>query len=136
MGMKREFQEQEENRRQKRIQHLQKAAQIKAEKENYLQQLDEKRSMKIAKKNEAWKQRANGEIRDLLAAIEAEDERVQDNLEISREAKRAAAEQVKQEIREAQERADEIDMNRDEKNQERHTQRELREVHRVDKIKT
>merc|ERR1712060_169220 len=67
---------------------------------------------------------------------EKEDEFIEANREDARERKRDAIERRKQAEREEQERQMELDMNRDEKNAERHTQRELREVHRVDKIKT
>merc|ERR1711920_583966 len=80
--------------------------------------------------------KANAAVAEILDKKAKEDEEVEQNQEEARERKRIREEQKKQEIREQQERQAELDMYRDEKNAERHTQRELREVHKVDKIKT
>merc|ERR1712151_1039674 len=65
-----------------------------------------------------------------------EEDAIEENLELARNAKMAKEERIKQEKRDLQERELEKDMNREDRNQERHTQRELREVCKVDKIKT
>lgn len=134
--MKREYEEQEEAKKQKRIQFLQKQAQIKHEKEVFDQQRDDRRNQRIEKKVVAWKNRANANIRATLEAKAQEEEIIEQNAEEARDCKRAKEERIKQNIRDTQEREAEKDMNRDEKNAERHTQRELKEVCKVDKIKT
>mmetsp|Transcript_47620 Transcript_47620/g.136476 ORF Transcript_47620/g.136476 Transcript_47620/m.136476 type:complete len:300 (-) Transcript_47620:67-966(-) len=134
--LKAEYDSQEKRKVEERLKSLEKQAAARSQRKQRTEKLNQKREEKIVKKQCAWLERANGEIFDIMAEQDAEDERLAQDVEAARERKRSK-EQVLRDVK-AEEKAlrQELEFKREEKNEERASQRALRGIFEVDKLKT
>jgi len=134
--LKAEYESQEKRKVEERLKSLEKQAAARSQRKQRTEKLNQKREEKVVKKQCAWLERANGEIFDIMAEQDAEDERLAQDVEAARERKRSK-EQVLRAVK-AEERAlqQELEFKREEKNEERASQRALRGIFEVDKLKT
>lgn len=134
--LKTEYENQEKRKVEERLKFLEKQAAARAAKKQKQEKLNQKREEKIQKKQQAWLERANQEITDIVAEQEAEDERLAEALEVARELKREKEQAVRDKKQAVKDLQEELEMKRVENNEQRESQRHLRGIYQVDKLKT
>lgn len=134
-----ELREEYENRlvkrEQDRLAMLKKQTELRARKKAENDRLNNLREQNIARKHQAWKARADQEINAVIEEQVAEEERLEEAIAEARAKKKEKAAETKDKVRDVQSRKEELDMLRDEKNQERQRKRDLRNLNRVDALK-
>lgn len=111
-------------------------ARQRAKKKAEQDRLNARREQKIKEDHEAWLARSNKEIQASMEKHRKEDERVEKALDKARAAKFRKEEEVRQEKIEVLRLNVELEEKRAERHTELQTQREIRELHVIDKIKT
>jgi len=134
--LKQEFETQEKRKVEERLKFLEKQAQARAQRKAKTEALNGKRETKIEKRNEVWLQKANAEIQDIIAEHEAENERLQQALEVARQDKRDREQAERDKTQEHKDKREELDMYREENESNRKSQRELRGIYKADVLKT
>jgi len=131
-----ELERKAEEKKQQQLRGMAHQAKLRAEKKAKRDKLDKKRSAKIRDTEIDWLERTNRSIQQKLDDADAEDARMEHELNRLREAKNARAlEKLRDKLRQQAEQA-ERDMIRAEKNDEQALARTVRELHTIDNLKT
>jgi len=134
-----ELREEYENRLVKReadrLALLKKQTELRARKKAENDRLNNLRETNIARKQQAWKARADQEIQAVIEEQVAEEERLEEAITEARVKKREKATEKQDQARDVQSRKEELDMLRKEKSDERQRKRDLRNLNRVDALK-
>jgi len=134
--IKAELERVEQQKLKERMETLKKRAAARAEQAAVQERLNQKREANIAKRHATWLKRTNFEIQEIKKEQEAENQLVKDNWEAARERKRENLQNIADKKSEAQAHQLEMDWKRAEKISEKANRREIREITRVDQIKT
>lgn len=136
LAKKREaLERQAEEARQQQLRGLAQKAKLRAEKKAKRDKLDQKRAAKIKQTEIDWLERTNTMIQTQLDEHDAEETRVEQELQDLRDKKNAAhLAALRDGIRKNVALA-ELEIKREERNEERALARQVRELHRIDELK-
>mmetsp|Transcript_114657 Transcript_114657/g.335264 ORF Transcript_114657/g.335264 Transcript_114657/m.335264 type:complete len:311 (+) Transcript_114657:85-1017(+) len=126
----------EKKKLQDRLDTLKKRAEVRAHRQAETEKLNKKREDKIAHRQQAWMERANSEIQQIIEEAKDEEERVEEALQSAREKKNALLVKADMEKRERKGKEYELEVQRGEGIASKANKREIREIHRVDQLKT
>lgn len=134
--LKVEAEEVEKKKLEERLETLKKRAEVRAARQAETDRLNKKREDKIAQREEAWHQRNNEQIKEIKKEAKAEEERVEQALTLAQQNKNQKLIQADMKKREQKGKDYELDIKRGENIATKANKREVREIHRVDQLKT
>jgi len=132
---RRELEEKEERERQRTMAFLANRAKRRHDEKVKVEKLNAKRDENIAKREAAWLKKANSSIASLLAEQEQYEERVDNAMADARQRKQDKKDQERQRFLQNRTYREDLDQQRDEKEEDRATMRLVKEITRVDEIK-
>lgn len=134
--LKQEYETQHIKREQDRLAFLKKQAELRAEKEREVKRMNLLRDKKIEAKFKAWRARSDNEIQELLEHHYEEEDRVAQAQEAARHRKALRIEAIKLKQKEKEAAWAESQLKRQDANDLAHTRRELKEISKVDQLKS
>lgn len=135
-GARRELQDKEERERNRTMQFLANRAKVRFDKKVKIEKLNKKRDDNIAKREAGWLKRANKSIFDLKEEHDEYLDGIDQNMGDARKRKQAAKDADRQRFLEQKTYREDLEVQRDDKESDRSTMRLVRELSRVDDIKT
>lgn len=133
--LKREYEEQEQQRINQQLSAAKRRAKLRMQQKEAAERLEKRREQKIKEKQAAWRRRVDDEIQQVIRAHAQEEERLHEALEEARQRKHALIARTAAAARQARATQEELDMQRDEMQEQRAAMRDVRAGNRVDELK-
>lgn len=131
-----EYESQAIRREEERVKLLKKQAELRAQRKAEIDRLNNRRDEKISAKYSAWLHRANGTIQEIIDDHLDEEERIAQTAEQARMRKADKIQAIKDRKKEADAANEELESRRNDENDIRQSQRDLKEISRVDRLKS